>query len=360
MPGQIVAAALSGGIDSAVAAMLLLERGYSVFGMTLHLWQEPLQDDECSSKVLHDSSASARQVAEALNIPLQVLDAALPFKDLVVDRLIAEYSVGRTPNPCLYCNRHIKFGYLLEHALAMGAERMATGHYARVRRGERSGTWELLRGVDPQKDQSYFLYMLGQQELSRTLFPLGESTKDEVRALARAHHLPIAGASESQDLCFVRDNDYRRFLREYAPQALVPGPILDSRGKELGRHRGLAEYTVGQRSGIGIAAPEALYVLHLDTQRNALIVGPKRELGCDHLIADQVRWVNRRPPTSAIQVSVQIRYRARPTRATVTPLPDARVRVALGKPLRDVTPGQAIVFYCDRHVLGGGLITNEW
>jgi tRNA-uridine 2-sulfurtransferase len=358
MPGKRIAAALSGGVDSAVAAALLLDQGYDVIGITLRLWREGPLSGGPSTKPIHDPTDGARQVAERLGISFHVVDAEVPFKQLIVDRFIAAYGAGCTPNPCLYCNRHIKFGFLLERALALGAQRLATGHYVRTQRARDGTTWQLLKGCDRHKDQSYFLYMLGQKELARATFPLGEWTKDRVRALAQERDLPAAHARESQDLCFVRDGDYRRFLREHAPQIFVPGPILDQDGRQLGRHQGLAQYTIGQRSGIGIAAPEALYVLDLDTQRNALIVGTKQALGRETLSAQDVRWVSGKTPRATFAAEVKIRYRARLAQATVTPLPNAGARVELFEPLRDITPGQGVVFYQDQTVLGGGLISN--
>jgi tRNA-specific 2-thiouridylase len=360
MAGQQVAAALSGGVDSAVAALLLLEQGHEVFGVTMRLWrEEDATEGSPACLPAYDPTAAARQVADALGIRLHVVDVTAPFKDRVVDRFIAEYSAGRTPNPCLYCNREIKFGHLLERAAALGADKLATGHYARVRWDAPHSRWQLLKGIDRRKDQSYFLYVLGQAELSRALFPLGEWTKAHVRALAQARGLPAAGAEESQDLCFILDNDYRRFLRQYAPQAFTPGPVLDSAGQRLGQHRGLAEYTVGQRSGIGIAAPEPLYVLRLDVEENALIVGGRAELGRDRLVAEEVRWVAGRPPPDPVAAEVKIRYRARPVSATVTPLPGGRAEVHLTRALRDITPGQGAVFYQSEVVLGGGLIASQ-
>lgn len=353
-----VAVALSGGVDSAVAAALLLEQGCEVIGMTMRTWHEPPPSPDIPP--LPDPADGASRVAQALDIPLHIVDVREPFKQYVVERFIAEYSAGRTPNPCLYCNRHIKFGLLFEQALALGADRFATGHYARVRRkldeAPDGSTWQLFRGIDRDKDQSYVLYVLSQRELSKTLFPLGELTKDRVRQMAAARGLEAAHATESQDLCFVCDGDYRRFLQRYVPQAFVPGPILDVNGREIGRHKGLARYTVGQREGMGIAAPEALYVLRVDATRNALIAGPKRELGCDHLIADQVNWIAGCSPDGAVRVSAKIRYRARAVPAKVTPLPAARVEVEFAELLRDISPGQGVVFYQDDVVLGGGII----
>jgi tRNA-specific 2-thiouridylase len=353
-----IAVALSGGVDSATAAALLVAQGYAVIGVTMRLWREP--PDPCLGEPapLCDLIERARAVADALRIPHHVVDASLHFKERVVDRFIAEYSAGRTPNPCLYCNRHLKFGLLLAQAFDLGAERLATGHYARVRLSADGQTFQLLKGIDERKDQSYVLHVLGQAELARLTFPLGSLTKGRVRRLAREQGLPVAQEEESQDLCFVYDKDYRRFLLRYAPQIYAPGPILDTEGHEIGRHRGLASYTIGQRSGIGIAAPQALYVLRLDVERNALIVGPKSALGCDHLIAQDVNWISGQPPDHAISATVKIRYRARPVSATVTSLPGSRARVDLDAPLRDITPGQGVVFYDGDVVLGGGLITR--
>ncbi|MBN1583006.1 MAG: tRNA 2-thiouridine(34) synthase MnmA [Anaerolineae bacterium] len=359
MHPKSIAVALSGGIDSAMAAALLIEKGHRVIGITMRTWQEP---PEGELHALSDPAASAQRVANALRIPLHIVDAVQPFKHQVVERFISEYSAARTPNPCLYCNRHIKFGYLLQQALHLGAEKFATGHYARIQLASDGRTWQLSKGIDGRKDQSYVLYMLGQKELGRVLFPLGNLTKDRVREMAVERQLPVAHVEESQDLCFVCDNDYRRFLQRFAPQSLKSGPILDSTGHQVGQHKGLAAYTVGQRSGLGISAPQALYVLRLDAGRNALIVGPKSELGCDRLLAHEVHWVNERPPIKALDVMAKIRYKARPARAVVTPLVGNRAQVQFAGPLRDITPGQGVVFYGlsaqANVVLGGGLIES--
>jgi tRNA-specific 2-thiouridylase len=307
----------------------------------------------CSLEAVYD----ARAVADRLGIPFYVINAEQPFKEKVVDFFIWEYTAGRTPNPCLACNRQIRFGYLLNYARTLGASYLATGHYARVRR-DPAGRFQLWRGADRVKDQSYVLHMLGQADLAQTLFPVGEYTKPQVRALAAKRDLPTASRAESQDLCFIADGNYRRFLIEWAPQAVQPGPIVDRQGRRLGTHRGLSFYTIGQRSGLGIAGPRPLYVLALDAERNVLIVGTAEELGGDRLITGPVTWVAGEPPPGPFQTQVQIRYRATPAQATVIPLPDSRAEVRFAAPLRDITPGQAAVFYDGEICLGGGIIKS--
>ncbi len=343
--------AMSGGVDSSVAAALLVEQGFDVTGVMLHLWAED-ENRCCSPQAVED----ARAVAQQLGIGFQLVDYEAEFQACVVHYFVKEYSRGRTPNPCLACNRQIRFGRLLRHVQAMGADFMATGHYARIT--ELDGTLRLQRGADPDKDQSYVLYMLGQDQLRELLFPVGRYTKTQVRDMARRRGLPIADKDESMEICFVTDDDYRRFLRERAPQAVQPGPILNTSGQEIGRHQGLPYYTVGQRRGLGIAAPEALYVISLDVPRNALIVGTRRELGRRTLLADDVSYVCGEPPGGPAQVQAKIRYRAHLAEATWTPLEEKRARVAFDKPLRDITPGQAVVAYQGDLVLGGGIISE--
>ena len=343
--------AMSGGVDSSVAAALLVEQGFDVTGIMLHLWAEE-ENRCCAPQAVED----ARHVAEQLGIDFFLVDYAAEFKARVVDYFVAEYSRGRTPNPCLVCNEQIRFGQLLRHVQALGAETMATGHYARIART--NGAHRLQKGADPQKDQSYVLYMLGQDELRRLMFPVGSHTKVQVREMARERGLPIADKDESMEICFVTDDDYRRFLREHAPQSVQPGPILDRSGQEIGRHEGLPCYTVGQRRGLGIAAPEALYVLRLDVARNALIVGTSRELGQRSLLADDVTYVCGEPPDGPVRVQAKIRYRALLANATWIPQEEKRARVEFDEPLRDITPGQAVVAYQDDLVLGGGIISE--
>jgi tRNA-specific 2-thiouridylase len=354
-----VVVAMSGGVDSATAAVVLLDHGYQVIGMMMRLWAEESAADEeasanrcCSPEAVDD----ARRVCQLLGIPFYQVNYEQEFKQYVVDTFVAEYSRGRTPNPCLACNRHIKLDLLLHHALALDAQYLATGHYARIR--ETDGVYQLRKGVDPVKDQSYVLYMLGQEKLRHLLFPLGDYTKSQVRAIAHQRALPVAEKEESQDLCFVRDNDYRRFLRQSAPQAIQRGPIFDSEGRPLGEHNGLPFYTIGQRSGMGISAPEPLYVLDIDPVRNALIVGPASELGRSELIAEEVSYVSGHTPPAPLQVTAKIRRQARLARATLTPLDGSRAQLVFSHSLRDITPGQGVVFYQGDVVLGGGIITS--
>jgi len=356
-----VAVAMSGGVDSSVAAALLVEQGYDVIGITMHLWSENSQAARSPNRsYLQSETEDARRVSHSLGIPFYVLDYAAPFRERVVEYFLAEYTRGRTPNPCLACNRYIKFGLLLEQALTLEADYLATGHYARVRSVE--GEYQLWRGVDRGKDQSYFLYMLGQEQLRQVLLPLGDYTKEQVRGMARERNLPVRDKAESQDLCFIADKDYHRFLSQRVPEAVVPGPIVDTSGNVLGEHHGLPFYTIGQRKGLGISSPAPLYVLHLDVGRNALVVGTSKELGRRSLVAGNVTFVSGRYPVAASQaalrVSAKIRYRSRMRRATVTPLPDGQVEVVFDRPLRDITPGQAVVFYRGEVLLGGGIIAE--
>jgi len=353
--GRIVVA-MSGGVDSSVAAAMLVEEGYDVTGVMLQLWSEPGEGSEnrcCTSA----ASREARRVADTLGVPFHVIDCSDQFKAAVVDTFIDEHARGRTPNPCILCNRQIKFGYLMERARASGASYLATGHYARVR--ATNGAYRLMRAADARKDQSYFLYVLGQEQLRHVLFPLSELTKAEVRVAAEQRNLPVAQREESQDMCFVRDQDYGRFLRWYAPEILKPGPILDREGRELGEHEGLPLYTIGQRRGIGVTWTEPLYVLAKDVASGALIVGPAAELGRDMFAVKDARFViGDRPPLPA-RVEVKIRSTAPAVEATLYAGEKGELTVEAERPLRDVTPGQAAVFYHGDEVLGGGKIASR-
>ncbi|MDI7276583.1 MAG: tRNA 2-thiouridine(34) synthase MnmA [Anaerolineae bacterium] len=352
-----VVVALSGGVDSAVACALLVEQGFEAIGLMMRLWAESGTDRSalnrcCSLEAIED----ARAICRHLGIPFYVINYELPFLDRVVGPFVADYTSGRTPNPCLACNRYLKFGALLQRALALDAHYLATGHYARIRQSD--GAFQLLRARDRDKDQSYALYMLGPYELRHALFPVGDLLKDEVREAARRLRLPVADKPESQEICFIPDNDYRRFLMARVPEAFRPGPIVDRAGRVLGQHQGLPCYTVGQRKGLGIAAPTPLYVLEIDVARNALVVGPQRELGQRALLAGDVSWVAGKPPEGPIGATVRIRLHGRETPATVIPLLEGQAQVVFARPQRDITPGQAAVFYDGDVVLGGGVIAR--
>jgi tRNA-uridine 2-sulfurtransferase len=354
-----IAVAMSGGVDSSVAAALLVEQGYDVFGIMLRLWSEPGQvetqrDNRCCTR---DQMMDAHIVARKLGIPFEVVDARDVFKEKVVDRFIESYSAGDTPNPCLACNRHIRYTHLLNEALQRGATHMATGHYARVTKTD-SGTYQLWRGIDTSKDQSYVLSVLTQQQLQHAMFPLGELTKPVVRELAAQYGLTVASKGESQDLCFVADGDYRRFMQNMAPESINAGPIRNLAGELLGEHTGLPNYTIGQRKGLGIAWSEPLYVIEKDSARNALVVGTRAELGRDRLHAVHVNWMDGAAPTVAIRGLVKTRYKADFAPATITPSGNGGADVQLDEPILDITPGQGAIFYEGDRVLGGGLIAR--
>jgi tRNA-specific 2-thiouridylase len=352
-PARVVVA-MSGGVDSSTAAALLVEEGYEVIGIMMRLWAEEGEGGTANRCCSPEAVEDARRVCQVLGIPFYLVNYEKDFKQRVVDYFIGEYASGRTPNPCLACNRHIKFGLLLRRALSLDAQYLASGHYARIRRA--NGHYQLLKGVDRWKDQSYALYMLGQEALAHLLFPLGDYTKDEVRAIALDRGLPIAEKAESQELCFVHDDDYRRFLRTHAPETIKPGPIVDTAGRVIGQHKGLPFYTIGQREGMGIAAPEALYVLEMDVARNTIVACTKAELGRRELIAHQVSFVSGEAPASPMKVTAKIRYKAVEAKATLTPVDENSVALTFVEPQRDITPGQGVVFYRGDIVLGGGII----
>lgn len=335
---------MSGGVDSSVAAGLLVEQGYRVVGVSLRLWEgRNLGPRNCSDH------RGAEEVAALLGIPHTVLDERAAFRKAVVAPFARSYLDGTTPNPCIACNRQFKIEKLLAWAEARGIPRVATGHYARTGRGGAS----LLRGADRNKDQSYFLFALSPPQLRRTVFPLGELHKEAVRAKARALGLPVAERPESQDICL---GDHRALVESLAgPDRPGSGEIVDRRGKVLGRHDGVHRFTVGQRKGLGIAAPRPLYVLRIDADRRRVVVGPREQLTAESFTASRLNWIE--PPLGEeTAAEVQVRYRSKPVPCTLKPLDGHGVEVRPDEPLPSVTPGQAAVFYRNEQVLGGGWI----
>jgi tRNA-specific 2-thiouridylase len=344
---------MSGGVDSSVAAALLKEQGYDVMGLMLKLWSDgdSGRANRCCTPADVDA---ARAIANQLDIPFYLINIADSFKATVVDYFVDEYVAGRTPNPCLICNRRIRYELLLNKALSLGAQYLATGHYARVR--QVAGQYQLLRGVDAHKDQSYVLSVLGQAELAHALWPLGEMTKPQVRDLAQKFKLSVAEKAESQDLCFLANGDYRDFLARHAPAgAIRPGEIRDTSGKVLGQHHGLPFYTIGQRKGIGLAASEPLYVMALDAADNAVIVGIKAELGQRSCTARDMHYVSGLQPIGPFKASAKIRYKAREAAVDVQPR-GSLAHIEFDELQRDITPGQGLVLFDGEQVIGQGFI----
>ena len=354
-----IVVAMSGGVDSSVAAALLHEQGFDVIGVTLQLWGK----DVCVSSGTRlccsvRDAMDAKAVAKRLGIRHEVLELVEAFRGHVIDYFVDSYRDGLTPNPCIACNDHIKFGELLARAQALDADSVATGHYARTGYDAASGRRLLKRSAAPEKDQSYVLFNLTQEQLSRSRFPIGELTKSQVRETARSLGFETAEKPDSQDVCFVRDRNKDGFLRRELKAGDEPGPITDPAGNVLGTHRGLLGYTIGQREGLGIAAGKPLYVVAMDQPNNRLVVGSRNDLLRPAFVAERVNWVSIAAPTTPRRASVKIRSRHEAADATLTPM-GKNVRVDFDEPQAAVTPGQAAVFYDGDLVLGGGWISKD-
>jgi tRNA-uridine 2-sulfurtransferase len=353
-----VVVAMSGGVDSSVAAALVASSGADTIGVSMQLYdqREGAGGEGFGSCCTLDDLADARRVAAALGIPHYIMNFERQFEEQVVSNFVREYAAGRTPLPCAHCNSDLKFATLLERAQGLGADHVATGHYARVDRDETTGRYRLRRGLDPTKDQSYFLFSLDQTQLSRARFPVGALTKTEVREYARRLGLLVADKPDSQEICFVPDGDYASFVARHAPDAGAGGAITDRGGRVLGRHGGIHRYTVGQRKGLGLSGAEPLYVLALDVPERRVVVGPREALEETRLTASEVNWIAGSEPADDLDVAVQIRHRHSAARAVVHALPGRRAQVEFAEPQRAVTPGQAAVFYASDEVVGGGWI----
>ena len=352
-----VVIAMSGGVDSSVAAYLLKQAGHDVTGLMLRLWSEPGKENSnrCCTP---DSVAQARKVAAQLDIPFYVIDAKQAFYDQVVQGFLDGYAAGITPNPCISCNRHIRFDLLFNHALALGAEFMSTGHYVR-KEVDADGDHILCRAVDDSKDQSYVLHVLPQNVLRQTLFPVGEHPKTRIREIATEIGLSVAKRPDSQDLCFLAGEDYRSFLRRHLANSTQPVDITDTAGTILGRHNGLHQYTIGQRKGLGLTTALPYYVVKKDQTNNRLIVGDAGALGSTHLTAAPMVWSKGTAPAQSFHAMVKTRYTAKLAPAQVTVLNGGgQISAVFDEPQRDITPGQAAVLYIDDRVIGGGIIQN--
>ena len=349
MDKKKIAVAMSGGVDSSVTAAILKEQGHDVIGITMEL-------SDCSAGAVAD----AKLVADFLGIEHHVADFSQLFQEKVIDYFLSEYAAGRTPNPCVACNPNVKFGGLIAEAQKYGCDYLATGHYAKVFYDANTQRYNIAKGSDDHKDQAYALYRLTQQQLAHVMTPLGGWNKTDTRAEAAKRNLPVANKPESQEICFVPDDDYKNYLVQHRPELKHPGDIVDTKGNVLGQHNGIAFYTIGQRKGLGIAYPEPLYVIRLDAGKNQVIVGSNKEVFTKGLVANQLNWVSVADVTEPVEALAKIRYGAKEAKAQLLPNGDGTLKVLFPEMQRAVTPGQSVVFYeADGRVLGGGIICQS-
>lgn len=352
---------MSGGVDSSITAALLKEQGYDVIGVTMEIWpitkdmEERTPQSCCSLTAVED----ARRVANQLGIPYYVMNFRDVFEKEVIDYFCTEYLQGRTPNPCIVCNHRIKFSALLERALQLDVDYVASGHYAKIVYSEKSGRYLLKKAEDKFKDQSYSLYGLTQQQLRHILFPLGEYKKAETRTLAEKLGLSVANKPDSQEICFIPDNNYKQFLKERIPNKILPGPIIDQTGKIIGSHEGIPFYTIGQRKGLGLSNPEPMYVTEIEQKRNAVVVGTNRFVYSSGLIAGKLNFILFEHLEAPLQITAKIRYGTKEEQAIIYPFTEGKVKVYFNRPVRAITPGQAVVFYDGDLVVGGGTIDKK-
>ena len=350
---KTVAVAMSGGVDSSLTAAVLLEQGYNVFGVTMTLSED--SREKGGSTAIRD----AKKVADELGIKHYVVNYHKEFKRDVIKYFINEYAHGKTPNPCVVCNNKIKYGLLLDDCLKLGADYVATGHYARKLYDEKTGKYLIRKAVDTHKDQSYMLYTLNQFAISHFLFPMGEHSKAVTREMSLERNLAVAKKPESQEICFVPNDDYKAYLKEKAPYIFKAGDIVDVEGNVLGHHEGIAFYTVGQRKGLGIAATHPLYVVSLDAKKNRVIVGENKDVFAKGLVASNLNFITKDSFEESFTTSAKIRYGNRECKCEVTPLDNGKLaKIIFAEPQRAVTPGQSVVFYDDEILVGGGVIKN--